>query len=185
MKKVSLLIAVLGLSTKMMASDLPDSSVVKNRLDAVDVFSVQSVEVKKQEYTPASSNSVATVKGIVEIQLTVQGNICSANPKSLAVSFSELKSKVKGQRDQKVSLFVSAKHDADPFDAMSACLSYARSSKVTLPLAIEEYIFDGESLPAYRFVFLATDMIGTGDSKNVAVLVKINENKEIEATIEQ
>ncbi|MCX6123784.1 MAG: hypothetical protein NTV34_03425 [Proteobacteria bacterium] len=145
-KSALLTFALLGLAQSGLAKDLPDVAVTKNRASYVGIYDVLSAKVTKFKYTPGSPTTGADkMSGLLQIELSVEGNICGDNPSSLAVA---MKYKSEGTE---VALVTSAPYKPDP-EVSNACLTYAKGSTVTVPIAIDDYIHAGRTGSPHKFL---------------------------------
>jgi hypothetical protein len=92
--------------------------------------------------------------GLVQLELSVQGNICGNNPTSLAVA-------MKYNRDgsgTELSLVTSGPYAPKP-GVMYACLAYFKGSTTTVPVAIDDYIYSGRVNEPHKFIIELDDSV--------------------------
>jgi hypothetical protein len=125
------------------AKDLPDLVRVSNLTNSVEVFEVVDARIKKQGYKPRTDTSLSTLKALVEIKVSVQGNICSDSPGSLAVQFVPKDGSDNPEYD--VLLTTAGDYSPDPWAIPQACLTYAKNSDVIIPVMFEWVGYEGSA----------------------------------------
>ncbi|MDX9731327.1 MAG: hypothetical protein RBT63_06110 [Bdellovibrionales bacterium] len=112
------------------AADLEGGARAEKLFSFVKIYNFLGATSEAQ-YTPANPRSVALYQGTVEIELLVEGNICSGDPASFGLIHNH-----DGKHDL-LSLVTTATKG-------SMCLHYSKPTKIFLPLDIYIPEFSGQ-----------------------------------------
>lgn len=75
-----------SLSLTAAAADLPQNYVITQQTSRVEIFEVKSAKIVKQKIkkTEIPNGTYANFQGVLELYLTVQGNLCGSKPEDVA-----------------------------------------------------------------------------------------------------
>ena len=160
---MKLLISVLMLAASSLGfgQDLPAQSTISQATMGVNVYEVSSVEVTGQRLEQQNRMLV----GLLNIAMNVEGNICGADPESLAFSRNWIESDVLELR-----LSVSMSHDPEP-GVFLGCASYSSGAETNLAIALDSYRNQDGDFSDFKSTYRI--YIGYGRSEFKDVIVKV------------
>ncbi|MEY4631132.1 MAG: hypothetical protein RIQ81_1252 [Pseudomonadota bacterium] len=166
---VTCLPVLIGFAGASYADDLPDEVTVARRSYPVEVFEIISAKVVRQTFDEKKHETdLSRIRGIIEIVAEVQGNVCLADPETLAVEFN----RIPGKNEVIVSLTVSGNYRPDPWAIDAACTMHAKNTQVTIPLSISLYESEYSRRPTWKFMF-DTTRTGSRDVETQHIEVQV------------
>ena len=139
-------------------------SVVNRKANHVPIYAIDNVSVASQ------GRDGDRPFGVVNVNVTVEGNICGAEGNTLA-----LNQRYNQEGFYTVALSVAHNYIPRP-NVLSACAAFSRRSQVTIPLEITPYTWNARSEIAYHFDLNRDGLNGT-DARTLQVIVERQDGK--------
>ena len=144
---------------------LPNDYVITNRVDAMDIYSVNSVDVAQQEIQTRDAG-YTQFRGVLEFNLSVEGNLCAGSAEGVAFTSTPLAPFV--TRLQLRSLSVLRPYS----DLQYACLADGRVRNARIALKIDRTLLGEETYSeTYK---IPTRVLYAPNEAEVVVTVSLN-----------
>jgi hypothetical protein len=150
-------------ATSAFANELPNSVVVANRAKTLTIYGINEATVAKEEFIkePSHGRKRGKIKALITLKLVVNGDICNADPNSLALMMD-----YRETVDQfDLALTASSSYAPNPWGPRQGCAGTEKATEVVVPFEFNWHE-DIDSLKTTYF-------IKAGNSQEFAVVAQI------------
>jgi hypothetical protein len=168
LRTISFAALVASLSVVAQAADLPQNYVITQQTNRVEIFAVKSAQIVKPKIqkTETPKGTYVNFEGVLELNLTVQGNLCTAKPEDVSYLMTPISA-------YKMNFELIAASDNHAYsDTLYACTAHGVIAETKVAFKLRYFVQNQQEFKQ-TYVISTREMFGPG-RKTATVVVSFS-----------